>query len=368
MKNNKFYGLSISDIHFGRGDDERVFNELEECFFKKIDEEGENIDLVVMNGDLFHRILKTNENGTRKALSFTSILLDKSVKYNFYVVYLKGTKTHDFDQLEIFKIFEAKYSNFTIIRTVESFLIDDHKILFIPEEYVDNPNEYYKEFFEDNYHMIFSHATFDFVDFSKKIYDPENDVERMVKNAPIFDTKLFNEISMVTISGHIHKRCSSGNVYYVGSFTRYGYGEEEDKGFIEFTEEDGYFDINYIDNNNAPEFITINFNDIDPSLSLEEKMKYIEDMKKEFGNVRIKADDLKGEEVKIIKNLMNSKGSENQIKVEIKKDIKVKEVDEKYLFIVNKELDLKNTLKKYMEIRFNRSVPLNVIEDILKDE
>ena len=369
MKNNELYGLEIADIHFGKKDDVKLYEELKKYFIGKINKEKEDIDYIIIAGDLFDRILRMNEIGSTLCIKFILELVDLSLKYDFKLRLLKGTKTHDFNQLSNFKYIEAKhYPRFRIIETVEEEeIFPDTFFLYMPEEYVENQEEYYDKYFnleEDaKYDMIFFHGTFDFVGFI-----PDIESERHVKNAPVYDSdRIADLVYGKAIGGHIHTRNIYKNkIEYTSSFSRFCFGEEKPKGFVEifYNQETLECRTKFIENEDAPTYVTFNMDDIKGD-NLEDKLKIIGELKKEYDHVRIIAKDINDEDVSAMKSLVSQ---DSDVKLDIKrKDIEDK-VDEEYMFIINREYDLTTTTQKYIQLKYGINLTLDTINKAIMEE
>ena len=77
---------------------------------------------------------------------------------------IQGTKSHDLNQLQIFKHYEDDEDlDFRIIETVQDEEILGLKVLYVPEEYPENSDEYYSAYKQNKYNIMFAHTTFDFV-------------------------------------------------------------------------------------------------------------------------------------------------------------------------------------------------------------
>ena len=362
---NNFRIVTIADSYFGKKDDNKLYNELKINFLDVIQEiqnEDYKINMVCIAGDLFDRIIKMNEYSAKLIFDFVSDLCYFSQKYHVYLRILKGTKTHDFNQLQVFKNLELKYSNFRIINTVETEKINGIKILYLPEEYPENIYEYYNVYLNQTYDCILGHGMIDCVAFV-----PDDNSERMVRNAPVWKLEdLMNICNGPVIFGHIHDFHEfKDKVYYCGSFSRFSFADKEDKGFLMFdineknTKE---YEGNFYENENAPTYKTIDINDFS-NLDNEAKIKLINNIKKEYDFVKIKAESNSSESLDIIKNITSEDPS---IKMEIK-NISVEEnkVDEKYLFILKREYDIFNTIQKFIKIKYNKDISTEKIKSVI---
>ena len=168
--------VNISDIHIGKKDDMRLKEELE-IFFDYL-KDTENIDMITISGDLFDRVLTANEYGTTLALEFIQRLIDLYVP-EIDIRIIKGTRSHDFNQLDILKVFKEKAgSHFKIIEKNEVEVFNGYKILYLPEEYPTDYDDFYKENLlgvEDKvYDFIIGHGMIDFIAFTGYEDDSEH--------------------------------------------------------------------------------------------------------------------------------------------------------------------------------------------------
>jgi hypothetical protein len=182
--------IVLADIHWGASDPDLLNHELNEVFFPYLEENANETDLVVLDGDLLHRKLSFNEKAAILCTKFMVKLVRTCHENNIKVRIIRGTRTHDFNQLENFKQLELDY-DFRIYNTVDfEEIFPNVTALFLPEEYMENPNEYYKEFTENldaetKYDLIFGHGTWDFASFE----DQQQESERNIKGAPVFQYK-----------------------------------------------------------------------------------------------------------------------------------------------------------------------------------
>jgi DNA repair exonuclease SbcCD nuclease subunit len=369
VKDGKLYGLAIADIHFGKKDDVKLSEELQEHFIPKIEKEKHDIDYVIVSGDLFDRVLRMNEVGSNICIRFVSQLLDLSIKYDFKLRILKGTKTHDYNQLNNFKTFEAKhYPRFRIIDTVETEeIFEDIHFLYMPEEYMDNQEEYYKEFFEleegAKYDMIFFHGMFDFVG-----YVPDSESERHIKSAPTYNSdQIADLVYGKAIGGHIHTRhVYKDKIEYTSSFSRFAYGEDKPKGFLEvfYDPETLECETVFIENTSAPMYITVNIEEIEGE-TLQDKLYIINGLKEEYGNVKVKAKNVTDEDVSAMKVLV---ANDNNVKLDIKRSDIEEKIDEEYVFIIEKRYPLPKTIQEYVRLKQDVTLDLATIEKILQPE
>lgn len=353
---------TISDIHFGVKRDERLYEKLEKYFINEID--NDETDLVIVAGDLYDKILKGSDPAMFYAITFINLLCDKATKRGFSIRIIKGTKTHDSNQLRLFKHLESRQNiDFKIIETVQEEEIKGLKVLYIPEEYIEDKEEYYKNYLNDEkrYDIIFFHGNVDFVSYSGKITS-----ERNVKNAPTFKTSEFINSAYLSLGGHVHTGDSFDNkIFYTGSFEAFCFGEPDNKGFLKttFDPETKEYEVTRIFNEESEKFLTIDFNK-DLEGSLEDKIETIEEMKKQFKNVRIICEDAESNR-EIIEGLKNVSGEGVKIKISNGKNKKEKS---EFDYILKRELPMDKTIQRYIEQTQNKKISLKNINNFIKEE
>lgn len=358
--------VNISDIHIGKKDDMRLKEELE-IFFDYL-KDTENIDMITISGDLFDRVLTANEYGTTLALEFIQRLIDLYIP-EIAIRIIKGTRSHDFNQLDILKVFKEKAgSHFKIIEKNEVEVFNGYKILYLPEEYPTDYDDFYKENLlgvEDKvYDFIIGHGMIDFIAFTGY----EDDSENRVHGTP---THKADDLIRVTkgpiIFGHIHEKQEyKDKIYYTGSYSRYSFDTPSEKGFMVFDIDDddpSKFKMTFIENTKAPTYAVL---DID-KLNLEgvdDHVKYIKELSDKYDFVKIKT----GNKANLdIARALTEKDS--SIKVQsVNKEKETIKVDPKYEYILKKELPLNETIRKFMNEEYDKDIDLDFISKVISED
>ena len=385
-----FNGFVISDIHFGANDSNVLMKELNDVFIKKIHsfikKEENDLDLIVICGDLFDHKLSFNSVTSKNVILFIEELCKICLKYGIILRIVKGTKNHDLDQLNNFLYLQErnKKLDFRIITHICSETIKDKKILYIPEEYMENKEEFYHEFLYsgNEYDLCFIHGTFNFVQYSKQLTSSE----RPISDAPLFKYDEFKKIIKLGVfAGHIHEKKNYKKfIYYTGSFSRWVFGEEEEKGFYRFSiSDDETLSTFFIKNKYAPKYVTVDASDIiDINASnIEKEIKKIDNYKKD-NDIKYLRLNIDNENDKVINsnvlkeyfsNNTNKDGGVKINKVSSKLDIdkEESELEEKYSFIFNDEAGddingLASNIEQYLKVHDNISISRMDIVDILK--
>ena len=358
--------VNISDIHIGKKDDMKLKEELE-IFFDYL-KDTEDIDMITISGDLFDRVLTANEYGTTLALEFIQRLIDLYIP-EIAIRIIKGTRSHDFNQLDILKVFKEKAgSHFKIIEKNEVEVFNGYKILYLPEEYPTDYDDFYKENLlgvEDKvYDFIIGHGMIDFIAFTGY----EDDSENRVHGTP---THKADDLIRVTkgpiIFGHIHEKQEyKDKIYYTGSYSRYSFDTPSEKGFMVFDIDDddpSKFKMTFIENTKAPTYAVL---DID-KLNLEgvdDHVKYIKELSDKYDFVKIKT----GNKANLdIARALTEKDS--SIKVQsVNKEKETIKVDPKYEYILKKELPLNETIRKFMTEEYDKDIDIDFISKVISED
>lgn len=219
--------INISDLHFGKFNPKIQFDILMEQCYSKI--KDIQFDFFVISGDLFdHKMYSENE-----AIMYATIFVEnvhtlcksKGAK----LILLKGTQSHDSDQLRLF--YHTLQNNMDSFAIVEHIGFVEHKgyrILCIPEEHGLPVEEYENALFNNGfYDMAVFHGLL-----KNSCYGTEIPTIN-TQGPPIFDISHFYMCRGPIIGGHIHvSNCLQRHMYYTGSPYRWCFGEEQAKGFI----------------------------------------------------------------------------------------------------------------------------------------
>lgn len=235
----KYNGIIISDIHFGVIDSSELKNQLLNVFIYYI-ENLKKLDFIIITGDYFDHKIYLNDKTSDYAFSFMNLLVTIAKRFNCPIRCVYGTESHEVNQYNIFSVFENSNDvDFKVIRTVtEEELRKDLHVLYLPEEFIYNKKEYYKEYFnnKDKYNYIFGHGVIQEV-MTDAVRNSSNSKDSERKKVPYFTTsELLNICKGQVYFGHYHINTNIDNkVFYVGSFTRWQHGEEKEKGFYHIT-------------------------------------------------------------------------------------------------------------------------------------
>lgn len=369
-------GITINDLHFGIKDSKRLYEELSQ--FK--DYLNNNAaDLLVIDGDYFDCKLSIGDPASFYAMMFFKELVDIVKKKKIIFRMIQGTRSHELNQLQIFKPYENDLNmDFKIIETVsEEDLLGLH-VLYVPEEYPENADEYYAEYKAKKYNIMFAHATFDFV-------AQPGQIEQSKKNthtAPVLIWKEWKdalENGFATV-GHIHGRNVYGKkIFYSGSFTRWNFGERSEKGFtaFEYNTETNEYNVCFINNDMAPAYDVVSVQELGLNLD-ESSVEQIKEAINPFigepkDNLRIDLAGLSKEKIEILKEFYKPMPN---IKVEIRENKKAllkesaakKEEFEKWHYITKRQLPIPQMIQKYCKEEMQKDLTLENINSAINQE
>lgn len=380
----KYVIASAPDWHFGAFEAERLYEE--SSIFRHELESLEKLDIIVIPGDLFDYKLSANSSHMKYALKFIMDIMKIAESKNAKVRLIQGTESHDNDQLALFKIINDFMDtiDFKIIHTVEKEQIfHDLKVLYIPEEYIDNMEEYYKEYFEEEYDFIFGHGLVDKASFIASIQESEGTRPK----APIFKVDELSSITKGAIYfGHIHRSLVYDKFRYVGSQSRWSHGEEEPKGFYLTTYDTETLEMNerFVENILARRYDTIKI--FDDSPVFKERPHILVTNLLDFANNHIK-DYLRLEihipedypDPHLLNSLLQETFNKNKkIKLKILNTLKEKsaakvkervdELMEKYHFVFNRQTDIPTKVAEFVKLKYGRDIPIEKMRKYLQME
>lgn len=372
----------LADIHCGVIDPTYQYDNLElvNIFIKKYS----NIDLLVINGDYFDAILSMNSKPAILAIQWFHRLIKELKENNVKKVrVVKGTQDHDNMQLEVFRELEDNNGFFKIFNTCTfEETLPNLKAIYCPDENI-NAKEYMEIYSNQilQYPNIgFFHGSFDVVLPNIVVQLSE---ETSAKNI-IYEYDLWSKIiTGPMISGHWHNHMEYGSLIYVGSFDRWVFGEDEDKGFafIRFDTTTNEYYYKQIVNEFANKYITFNI-DTHIYSSIEEYSFVINKILEVLDN----KDDIVETKIRIVINVTDDKTINDEfitsvkqyfannrlVKITMKNKLKRKkkeeevkknkESSEKYGFILNNKLTEAEIIRQFIKESKDKEIDIAIID------
>ena len=371
--------LTVGDVHFGYYNPELLYEEFK-LILRSIDEYKP--DCVVIVGDYYDNKLSMASAHSVYSVKAFSDLIKKCEQLDIKVRQIKGTNSHDPEnQLKnLAQIANSSKCDYKLFLTVdEEELFPGFKILYIPEEYIDDKDSYYSIYFKNNYQAIFGHGMFEETNFSSK-----NKFKSM-KKYPIFNSKEMEEICEGPIVfGHIHTPQRIRNrIQYTGSLVRSRFGEEEAKGIYLTT-----YNINtketdflFIENEITSKYDTI---EIKPdnkvfSMFINEQISYfkslIDKYKRDYLRLKIFLPEDYPESTTFIdsmnvvfndmKNVTINIHENSKIKLNEETKKKIDLLMDKYGFIFDKSVGYDEKIREFIKLKSGKEISLERIRSMI---
>lgn len=382
MTNNTYVTVEISDLHGGAFDPKQWYHELEEGFLKYI-ENLMILDAVILTGDLFDSKISVNSEHAKYIFKFVmktlEICIEKGAKFRA----IKGTESHDNKQLHLLElIFKDTKCDARFIHTLEDeWLYPDLHVLYIPEEYMPDKDAYYAEKFKEKYHMVFGHGMIQ----EGLLVAAKQESEATMSRAPIFKSAELLDICTGPIFfGHIHKRIIiKERIHYVNSFSRWAFGEEDDKGFYLCTIVPGEnkYKTEYIVNKLARRFDTVEVQLIPDKAQTEQidyLVKLVDRLIVDFLRLEVNIPEDYPSGGLITPLLYELFGSRKGVKIKVNNESnlkKNKEMEEKvnillekYGFLFDKSLTHEDKIVKYIKVKYGHNISIDRLRELLYED
>jgi DNA repair exonuclease SbcCD nuclease subunit len=371
--------LVVGDIHFGYYPPELLYKEFK-LIINTIEDNA--IDCVVIAGDYYDTKLSMSSAHAVYSVKAFSDLIKTCEELGIKVRQIKGTNSHDPEnQLKnLAQIANSSKCDYKLFLTVdEEEIFPGMNVLYIPEEYMENSEEYYKDYFNKKYQLIFGHGMFEETNFSSK-----NKFQTM-KKYPIFNsTKMEDICEGPIVFGHIHTAQRIRNrIQYTGSLVRSRFGEEEAKGFyiVDFDSETKQCEFEFIENELTMKFDTIEIQPNNPvfSLLINEQIAYFKNLvdtyKRDYLRIKISTpddmvnsntfidtmnvvfNDMKNVKIQIIEN--------SKVKLDNELKEKVNLLMDKYGFIFDKSVGYDEKIREFIKLKTGREISLERIRSLI---
>lgn len=375
----KYKILTSGDIHFGYYPPELLYKE-----FQLIIDSIEKYepDVVVILGDYYDTKISLASGHSIYSIKAFSDLINKCESKGIKVRQIKGTNSHDPDnQLKnLAQIANSTKCDYKLFLTVdEEELFPGFKALYIPEEYMEDKDEYYKDYFCNLYQGVFGHGMFEETNFSS------NDKYKTMKKYPIFNSEEMEKVCEGPITfGHIHTaQRIRDRIQYTGSLVRSRHGEEEAKGIFltTFDTETKETEFEFIENEITMKYDTIEIKSNNEvfNMMINEQISYfkklINDYKRDYLRLKIYLPEDFPNSTMFIDGINVTFNGMKDVTILIKDNSKVKldkEVKEKvdllmdkYSFIFDKSVGYDIKIQEFIKLKTGKDVPLERIRSMI---
>ena len=209
---------AMADLHIGlrRIPADSLKDQLKHHFFEPLNKIYQ-LDAVVILGDVLHTIISLNTDYSELFNWFISKLYRLGQKRKCPIIIIKGTISHDNDQLNNIKHYQYNDDgvDFRVYDEVQEIeLFKDFKVLVLPDVRIKEAKDIEK-FLDKKYDMIIGHGLID----AMRFFVQES--ETSPAKAYVFDSdKLMDCSRGPVLFGHIHQyQHIRHKFYYVGPFT-----------------------------------------------------------------------------------------------------------------------------------------------------
>jgi len=226
--------VAISDIHIGHNKNPaKSIADNIITLFTKYYKDIIDADIIVISGDFWDKLLTMDHNDAIIGLELFKYLYEYAKKIGALLIAMKGTDSHDLDQMKVFSSLGLAGGKYIYIDTVKILNLSKYginmNVLFVPDNMGSNHLELEEMIRTElnNYNLIkvdvaITHGTFKFQ------IPVESDQAR--------DEEFYESIvEYIIINGHHHTYTAHGKIVNVGSVDRLKQGEEEDKGIAVIT-------------------------------------------------------------------------------------------------------------------------------------
>lgn len=375
----KYSFLVVGDIHFGYYPPELLYKEFN-LILESIDKYKPNC--VVIAGDYYDNKLSMASAHSVYSIKAFSNLVKKCEENHIKLRQIKGTNSHDPEnQLKnLAQIANGTYCDYKLFLTVaEEELFPGIKVLYIPEEYMDDKDSYYNLYFKNHYQAVFGHGMFEETNFSS------NDKYKTMRKYPVFNSKEMEELCEGPIVfGHIHTPQKIRNrIQYTGSLVRSRFGEEEAKGIYlaSFDTENKETEFTFIENEITTKYDTIEINSDNQvfSMMINEQINYfkklVDNYKRDYLRIKISLpEDMVNSTMFIdgITVMFNDMKDvtiliQDNSKIKLNKEIKEK-VDllmDKYNFIFDKSVGYDIKIQEFIKLKTGKVISLERIRSMI---
>lgn len=255
--------IEFSDVHLGhhRTKTPKIIDALYRML--PDNEATRNLDLIIIAGDLFDRLLQKNDEHMWLIEIWAMWLIQKCAKYNIVLRILEGTPSHDWKQSLMFKTYNEGAQWQADVKYVTDLEYEYHAgldlgILYLPDEWHPDTTHCFKEakraLAENGVgqaDIIIMHGAFEY---------------QLPAHCGIetHDSQAWQSlVKHFIFCGHIHQRSQYGKILVAGSLDRLCHGDEAPKGYIAGTiAKDGNHSVRFVDNEKAQAYVTIDCRDL----------------------------------------------------------------------------------------------------------
>jgi len=248
----------VSDIHLGsrRNETEFIIANLDRAFPDNA--ETADLDLIVLAGDVFDRLLSLSDDCVYAIDSWIVRLLRLCKKHDIVLRVLYGTPSHDREQSQRFVHLNEEAHIGADLQYVTDLSIEyiarfDINVLYVPDEWEEDPAETLAQVKE-----LMASRNLTVVDYAFMHGNFGYQLPSMIKTPRHSEEEYLRLVDKLIFIGHIHTYSRYDRIIAQGSFDRLSHGEEEAKGHVRAVvrSRDDY-ELMFVENTGARKYISI---------------------------------------------------------------------------------------------------------------
>ncbi len=232
--------------------------------------ETAQLDVVIIEGDLFDRLLYLNNEHLSDIQHWVIRTLVLCKKHDIALRVLEGTPGHDMQQSKMFITLNEAYDIGADVRWVTKLSVEIHptlgvSFLYLPDEYgpPDICYEHAVRCLQENglsqVDFVVMHGQFD--------YQLPPHVNEKAHSSALWQPLAKYNVFV----GHVHQHSQNGNIIAAGSFDRLVHGDESPKGHVRVRISPTEHSIRFVENKGAKRYDTVDCR----GLSVEEAIDKI---------------------------------------------------------------------------------------------
>lgn len=251
-----------ADWHLGATDPNRFRLELFRTVEHKLKLE-KTLDLFIVAGDIFDMKESFSSDTVKVLFLIIKDILDLTEEYGTQIRFIGGTRTHDAMQLETLEVVLnslMRVRRVKFIHEVTYEIVFGLNVLYLPEEYVESGDLYYKPYLNRRYDFIFGHGPTDLMWYMRD----QNPTVEKYSSARVFKVDELCNIANYVFFGHFHYHIDTGpnkRFKSIGPLSRWEFDKDDDCGlyFLHYDSISKLATEEFVVNEYAPILPTITF-------------------------------------------------------------------------------------------------------------
>jgi hypothetical protein len=263
-KPGTFRYISLGDVHLGHHSTPTatIIQNLDTWCLT--DERLKEVDMVIITGDLFDRLLHNADENVKLINRWITRLMYRCAVHNVMLEIVEGTPSHDRGQSNFFVEqaqnasipVELHYATTLSIRYIEK--LDAH-FLYVPDKWRADTQTTL-----DEVRVLLKDKGLEQVDFAIMHGAFEYQLPSIVKEPTHASDVYLGLVKYFIMIGHVHLPTRQERILAAGSFDRICHGEEGPKGFYDVSvQSPELFKVTFVENRGAKRYDTIECHGMD---------------------------------------------------------------------------------------------------------